>query len=775
MPSIEEAEAAACERAAPYYLNFTSKSAGKSAALPSGLQLRSGGWASSILKQLKLEGTGVVDRICRRWASYAEDFASDHVREAFSPLREGLQSFAEGKKHGDVIPMVLALAGEDSEDHEATMCQVELMIRDELPKACTALVGPSELRSMSYANRRICGQFLRSEGSNARVETLDEDPEEEEEVVETPGMVSAADFADWHQAGRKGPVVLVIQATDAVAKDVLRDVLCFWSAQGLPLLLVLGLKQLPSSRWALFEGEPLRFKHLATLRLFSAEAVCNQLLEKLAEDAACPFALCPDVLKKLRESFINKRQSVSYILRSLILFCDEALSGSDWAPLCAPLRAQCQSCPELDQIREQLFESLQKSSPKQQKALLQRIATTLTDAPGTLHAVDIKERGVRAAAEAVTWRWKVIDSLKVWEALFIAADPLTKHTARLRRLHKLLEVLWPMAGESEEQQGSKLEMIYRPLMLRLDCLERSKLSELLTELGGDASACLGSTLREDMRSLASKAMQPEESSGRSSDDELRAGLRTWVESIRAQHWQPLTGPPRQFLVAEGAFSGSQASLEAVDNCLNRSAEVQQKQIAEADGDLKDAATLYRLLECHSGKQTKVVDLWSAFLRIESSLPEIEVKSRGSKRQSEEEEIRKKFKLGLMSLHQLGIFSPAAGTSQRGMSGWRLRKRLFGRVWLRRLQPPDWAEAVAIPEEPETPSASSGSLSQQPVDLDVDSDSPMKTARPPRAELEPSSWGSRLKRLPFPRQSAALSPPEEKFERPNKKAKIFLGH
>jgi len=218
-------------------------------------------------------------------------------------------------------------------------------------------------------------------------------------------------------------------------------------------------------------------------------------------------------------------------------------------------------------------------------------------------------------------------------------------------------------------------------------------------------------------------------------------------------------------LAEGGFSSHQARVEAVEKCFNRNAEVQHSKIAEADdGDLRDVGTLYRLLECHSGKQIKVADLWSAFTQHASVPDKVEVKSQGSKRRREtekkpEEDLRFRFKNGLMSLHHLGIFSPAAGNAQRGVSGWRLRKRLFGRVWLRKQQPKQEVAEVALnaAEEP------------QPVDVDT---SPVKASRPARPELEPG-LGSRLKRLPFARQSEASLPPPA-FEKPNKRAKIFFG-
>jgi len=258
-------------------------------------------------------------------------------------------------------------------------------------------------------------------------------------------------------------------------------------------------------------------------------------------------------------------------------------------------------------------------------------------------------------------------------------------------------------------------------------------------------------------------MVPEGSSDRLSDDELRAGLKTWVEAVRHEHWQPLMGPARELFLAEGGFSSDQAHMEAVEKCLNRNAEVQHSKIAEADdGDLRDVGTLYRLLECHSGKQIKVADLWSAFTQHSSHPDKVEVKSQGSKRRREteksaEEDLKFRFKVGLMSLHHLGIFSPVAGNAQRGVSGWRLRKRLFGRVWLRARQQPKHEVALNAAEEP------------QPVDVDT---SPVKESRPARPELEPG-MGSRLKRLPFARQSESSLPPPA-FERPGKKPKIFFG-
>lgn len=590
LQSIAAAEAEAdaslayMEREPPYRMLFGRKQP-KQSAVATATALHTG-WDSGLRKKLSL-GNCAVGSICDRWASQVESCAAEHVKCAFGGLRQPLKDFAEGRLGDDGhVPMILTLAGVDVEDHEATMHQAEMLMREELPHACTALVGSNDLRSLPLANRRICEQFMRSEGvlsadpqRHSAADAADEDAEEDEDTV---GAVVPADFPDWHHSqGRNRPLVLMVQATDNVAKDVLRDVLCFWSAvcrtQGcnIPLLVVLGLRHVPHSRAALFEGELLLFHHVATVRLFDVAAVCTQMLSKLAEDAACPLALSPYVLTRLREKFNHSRQSVSHILRMLVLLCDDALSQSLLASLCAPLdsRPSRGKRSEPDDYRFELTKRLNAASPADLQQLLANLRKSWS---GLSAEACMKKCLVQAAAEGMAWRSNLVASFPIWDLLLIAAEPLSKHTPPMRRVCALLEVLWPSSSDAQQHNG--LNKLFAKCRAKLDCLPQEQLQKLFEDLSGAASRGLALHLQQQVKDLFQSSM----SQGRTVK-ELRVGLFDWIEKVRSEYWQPLSSRSRELFIMPGGFSCDKESMDAVERCLGLTGEVQLSQLAAADG------------------------------------------------------------------------------------------------------------------------------------------------------------------------------------------------
>jgi len=750
------------------------------------------GWKSGLRKQLSL-GNGAVGRICDRWASQVESLAASHVKQAFSGLRQPLKDFAEGRLGDDGhVPMILTLAGADVEDHEATMHQAEMLMREQLPDACTALVGSNDLRNLPYANRRICDQFMRSEGMlsadplrHSAADAADEDAEEDEDVI---GAVVPADFPDWHRShGRNRPLVLMVQATDNVAKDILRDVLCFWSAicrtQGynIPLLVVLGLRQVPHSRAALFEGELVLINHVATVRLFDVGVVCGEILSKVAEDAKCPLALSPYVLSRLKEKFIHTRQSVTHILRMLVLLCEESLAQSLIAPLCAPINigASPGKRVEADEYHSELTKRLNATSPGDLQQLLPKLRdawSASSMAPPLEATTCMKKCLVQAAAEAMAWRSNLVASLPIWDLLLIAAEPLTKYQPSMRRVCALLDVLWP--SSSDAQLPIKLGKLFAKCHAKLDCLPQEQLQKLLEDLSRAANHSLPKPLQQQVNGL----FQSSTSQGRTLT-ELRSGLKDWIEKVRSEYWQPPCGRSRHLFDMPGGFSCGKEVMDAVERCLGMTGEVQLSQIAAADGMFLDASVLFRLLECHSGKHMKVVDLWFAFGQF--VLPS-SVGAEGessSSRQKElkqtEEEVKRRFKQGLLTLHQVGIFAPAAGTSSQGMSGWRLRKRRMGRFWLQnahRSQKPEveviqvtTASSQAAESQGEAAEPCPGTPKKTRALRPMDSD-PTDPVKQP-IHLEP---GTNFKRLPFGRQVHSRNV-EPDVEKNPKRQRIFLGH
>jgi len=754
----------------------------------------SGGWACSLLQNLCLPEGEPYGRVCRRWASFAANFASAHVRQAFGVFRGHIKEFAQGRlgSNGNgSVPILLALAGSDTEDHEATMIQAEHLLREELPEACTAIVGPSDLRNLAFANRKICEQLLRGQNTAFSVEAgADEDAEEDEEVH---GVMSTMDFVDWRREQGGGPIVLLVQSTEAVATDVLKDVLCFWSEacrshqpdSTIPFMVFLGLKQLPSSRSAFFEEEPLPLLHVDTVQLFDSEKVCSQLWDQLAEDGACPFALSPDALQRLRNTFVYDQQSFSHVLRMLVKLTESALTQNAMASFCLPVHPKGDiPCMERVEVCSAVAKHLKNGLASQQRELTQELAQLWPDidASGSLG-----QAAVDAATEAIMWRWKVIDSIKVWEVLLMAADKLTRHVVRLRRLWKLLDHLWPVPEDGQAKQDAGLNALFRTVWMKLNCLPREELVELLQELDA-ASGRLGVTLQNGIRTLTQKARMPEGSSGFQTDDRIRTDFQMWFNDVRVNHWQPLRGHARDLFAA--VLSSSKDAFETAERRL--SGKDQFTQLAyirdtSAHSALTDTSLVYRLLECHAGKHIKVADLWLTFLRVlepENADAVVQASQPRQKKTKDEhiEEIKRRFKMSLLNLHKLGCFAPASGNACKGLSGWRLRKRPFGRVWLK-----DAQRAISIPDvvswqTSSTPAAEPASIT--PVAETVDD--PATPERPRRTlqrfasdEKTPLQigLGSHLKRLPFPRQYAGAVQPEPDVEPPDKKRrrdKIFFG-
>ncbi|CAE8614294.1 unnamed protein product [Polarella glacialis] len=642
--------------------------------LPAALGVQPRGWGCALLEKLTLDTKSSVGggRLCSRWATEAAQFAGDSVRRAFeSGLGKHLQSLNQGQlaSNGDV-PMVLALAGFDVEDNAATMSQVEQLVREQLPKSCTAMVGSNGFRNLSVTSRRICQQLTRGDGAERRSADFGGadggEDEEDEELLGLPGAVAAADFAEWHRSRGAGPVVLLLsQAADSLSKDVFRDVLGFWGTvcgrASIPLLLVVGLQQLPQSRCELFDGAPLvSVVQVDTLRLFDASAVCNKLLEHLVEDAGCPWALPPEVVTRLRQSFLNSEHSVSQILRKLVLLCDEALRCSPFAPLCAERIDGSLTAAKLEHTFSKCF----KEATARPRQLLME----------ALEKLGITGSAAQVYSQAVLWRRRLIDSLKVWEALLVAAQPTVGQEARIRRLCKLLEALWPVDDTQQASQEQRLHGMFGKVKELLNCLPREQVRKLLAELSSAARG-LSAALQGKLKTLQAQA-----DGASQTDDEIRTSLLCWLEDVRQAYWQPLSGHARDLFLA--GLCCPQAVLDKVEVSLGSKTEDQHilqlangtsgNGVTVAHSSMDDAAVMCRLLECHTGKAVKVADLWKAFTCIQGTGP------------SPSNVLKRRFGMALATLHPLGLHLPVSGKSDgdQSLSGWRVRKRHFGRVWLK---------------------------------------------------------------------------------------------
>lgn len=264
--------------------------------------------------------------------------------------------------------------------------------------------------------------------------------------------------------------------------------------------------------------------------------------------------------------------------------------------------------------------------------------------------------------------------------------------------------------------------------------------------------------------------------------ELRSGLFDWIEKVRSEYWQPLSGRSRHLFVMPGGFSCGKEVMDSVERCLGMTGEVQLSQLAAADGAFLDASVLFRLLECHSGKHMKVADLWYAFGQFVTPTSVGAEGDSSTSRQKElkqtEEEVKRRFKQGLLTLHQVGIFAPAAGAASQGMSGWRLRKRRMGRFWLQhahRSNPE--VEVIEVTAASQVQSQGEGEPApgtpSRPARMLRPLDS--SPAAPVKKQPLPLESGTNFARLPFGRQVQSRKVVEPDVERNPKRQRIFLGH
>ncbi|CAE8646875.1 unnamed protein product [Polarella glacialis] len=344
-----------------------------------------------------------------------------------------------------------------------------------------------------------------------------------------------------------------------------------------------------------------------------------------------------------RQSFLNSEHSVSQILRKL----DEALRCSPFAPLCAE---------RID------------GAELGEGAWSYNIGS-LTAAK--LEHTFSKCFKAQVYSQAVLWRRRLIDSLK---ALLVAAQPTVGQEARIRRLCKLLEALWPVDDTQQASQEQRLHGMFGKVKELLNCLPREQVRKLLAELSSAARG-LSAALQGKLKTLQAQA-----DGASQTDDEIRTSLLCWLEDVRQAYWQPLSGHARDLFLA--GLCCPQAVLDKVEVSLGSKTEDQHilqlangtsgNGVTVAHSSMDDAAVMCRLLECHTGKAVKVADLWKAFTCIQGTGP------------SPSNVLKRRFGMALATLHPLGLHLPVSGKSDgdQSLSGWRVRKRHFGRVWLK---------------------------------------------------------------------------------------------
>eukprot|EP00438_Fugacium_kawagutii_P019002 Skav234560 [mRNA] locus=scaffold2869:25555:27581:+ [translate_table: standard] len=212
----------AMERTSPYRFHLSSRRTSCAAPV---LDIDHLGWKCPAAKSLCIGGAAA--HVCRHWAEKTCNLAEQCVRKAF-PTEDKLLSIAK-RPPSRSIPLLMALAGSDTEDHVATMRLAEALFREKIPGVSTALIHPGELRSLAFANRKIMEKLRNAvnAASDCKASQDDDelnDPDFEEEPEELP--IPANFLESLRGDGAAGGIpltVLLFEGVDAAPKDVLRQ------------------------------------------------------------------------------------------------------------------------------------------------------------------------------------------------------------------------------------------------------------------------------------------------------------------------------------------------------------------------------------------------------------------------------------------------------------------------------------------------------------------------------------------------------------------------
>eukprot|EP00929_Paragymnodinium_shiwhaense_P006717 TRINITY_DN110692_c0_g1_i1.p1 TRINITY_DN110692_c0_g1~~TRINITY_DN110692_c0_g1_i1.p1 ORF type:complete len:1002 (+),score=261.16 TRINITY_DN110692_c0_g1_i1:91-3096(+) len=641
-----------------------------------------------------------VFSVWQRWATQTEKFASEFVSKAYAQLRCRLQEMAhQTVRH---VPTVLAVAGADVADHDATMAQVEQHLRSDSDGSRVALVGPEDFKSLAIVVKRIVAQLM-----------VEDKPKEDDTaaaskasmVSRLPGM---ADFVEWYMVrGIRSSIVLLMKQADNIPKEALHDLMGLLGktclSAGIPIFVVLGLQHPPQVRPDLLEGHPrVGVPHVDTVRFFDADAVSARLFQHLATDATCPLALDPKVLLDLRSDYTNGRQSVSHLLQLLALVCLQGSNEEDarLLPLLAPLDG---SCAGTESAAAEKFEG---------KKLQQAFETRLQKAhpSGGMTAAERKEAAA-AASEAMVWRHRLCLTLDLWDVILCAVHRLGRQQPMLWRHNRLLDPLWPRAEVDAAAQRENIDSVLSLALQHLRDSTEADLRKMLTELCAVAAANGFEKVDEELAGHLTELLDRKNVA----PAEFQAAVCKWFEGLAGRYWQPLEGKPREIFLStfhcgetpkskakltmetvvrpllHGRYLASQADADAL-----KSANAADGETVEEDR-LSDIALLGRLLEATAGRSVEIGDLWRHFSEHVSFRAPCDDKAA----------LQKRFGHGLFALYFMSVIEPtqcaAAGKTekeQRQISGWRLRKRHYGRECLKRKElEPDENYFSCLPADP----------------------------------------------------------------------------
>jgi hypothetical protein len=487
-----------------------------------------------------------------------------------------------------------------------------------------------------------------------------------------------------------------VEQADSLPKELLRGVLSTWGSacgdHGIPISCLLGLQHSPTGLHSLLGGDcVVPVIHTSAVTLFNAEEVCFDFLCAVAEDEQAPLPLFPETLMWLRNHFLNSRRSFSRVMKALALLCDEHVSHNPLSALCIPFVAAAKA-GRVEQPASESTSSWKQAFAERLRGS-QELFGRLRDLWGTEGAAGEPEGPIdderlldgvaEAAAKALEWRAQLCRSLEVWDILLCTLQPTARYEPQVRRMWSLLKEVWPRqttvpAGtiDSADQESSGIDKLVDKSLRKLDrktrTIDAGELQRML-ELLLRASSTLLEPLQAELRTLVS--------SGHGEDD-LCSGVQSWVQAVKGRHWQPLGGlPGRLFLEA---LTLSPAAAGAVERRLSHTA-AEAEVLALARGPLlrgpDDASLVSRLLEGVPGRTIELAELFAEFSRYVGG-------SRGRADGDATKESR--FGRALMQLHMQGLHAPVRSgglhrRQKRAFAGWRTRKRVFGRVWVKAAQ------------------------------------------------------------------------------------------
>lgn len=649
-------------------------------------------WTSSFSRQT-VQDCSPATSVWRRWIAKAEDFATAHVSDAYAGLQERLLDVGSQATSGSPVnglTAMLAFAGADFADHEATMQQVRHLLRNDMPDSSLALVGPQDFRSLSHVMECICAQFL---------------PESVTKVNPSGRRLRLGlpDFLTWYHTQRmtgddvRRPVVLLVQQFDAIPKDLVKDMLSSLSSAcgGLPILVVFGLRLAPEGAAELLDGGlSVGLRIVESIDLFDAKAITSRLLEELFEDGDCPLALSPTIISSLRKEFNFSFHSLHYILKLLGLICNELVPDKVLAPFVLPFPGPEDTASKHHDTQEDLKKMFAKR--------LKDHAVPLEVLQGFTGIDDIDEMSdacvggdntiqsqvAQSAAEACLWRKRLCSSLGLWDELLCAVQPSARFQARTYRLEKLLAQLWPQADVTFEEQRANVEELIDNCLRQLlkSSLKRDGIDQLMELFFGEAAS-----LDQELQDWLDKL---DKSAPMLNDVELRKRIGYWLKAVTKAYWQPLDGAGRQFflalfandrnLVAELEFmSGRKCAAELVLSPLAH---------GSASGSCcgwSDAALLHRFLESSNGRAVEICELWRSFENLAPAYDAAMVES-AAHSDADMSNLQRRFSQGVFALYAMGLFNPKAHAAGMGRAekkkrapfdGWRLKRQVFGRAWL----------------------------------------------------------------------------------------------